>query len=823
MLNRFAFNALVCALLLSGGAHAQSTPQSTAQPPAWPAAKSAGLVDAETEAQIDALLARLTLEEKVGQLIQADISTVRPEDLKIYPFGSVLAGGNSPPLGAPDRSGLAPWVGTVRAFRAAAAARPGGTHIPLLFGIDAVHGNNNVVGATLFPHNIGLGAMRDPALMRKIGRATARETAASGFDWAFAPTLAVPRDDRWGRSYEGYSEDPEIVRSYAGEIVLGLQGVMAKDARKGAIQQGHVAASAKHFLGDGGTFDGDDQGDSRVSEDDLIRLHAQGYVPAIEAGALTIMASFSSWNGEKMHGNRSLLTDVLKGRMGFDGLVVGDWDGHGQIKGCTPTSCARAINAGLDMFMSPEGWRALFDNTLAQARSGEILPARLDDEVRRILRVKFKLGLFQPARPWEGRDGVLGRAEHRALARQAVRRSLVLLKNSAGLLPLRARARILVAGAGADDIGRQSGGWTLSWQGEGNSNRDFPGAQSIFAGIKEALAQAGGSATLSVDGSFKSRPDAAVVVFGEPPYAEGGGDLKTLEYQPGDKTDLALIKRLKAAGVPVVAVFLSGRPLWVNPELNAADAFVAAWLPGSEGGGVADLLIGDAAGKPRHDFHGALSFSWPMSAAQTSLNRGDKNYAPLFAYGYGLRYRDQQAPWQPLSEVSGVSAPSANVSDFFVDGRTPAPFAFRLSPVGGVLLHAVDADGIQEAGREISFLGSGLATAALASERPIDLRLQTQADMALQIDYRLDARPSAPVSVVMDGARLDLSPLLAAVPLGEWRSLKLPLKCFQAAGADVTKLSAPFAVATSGRLTLSVKSVKLTADGGAATCLARAG
>ncbi|WP_425997542.1 glycoside hydrolase family 3 protein [Caulobacter sp. DWR1-3-2b1] len=813
--------ALMATSLLTGVAVAEPvfapTDKATAHAARWPAAKSYGLIDPETEAFVDSLLATMTLEEKVGQMIQADTSAIKPDDLKTYPLGSILAGGSSPPLGAPDRSPKEPWVATIRAFREAAQARQGGTNIPLMFGIDAVHGNGNVIGATLFPHNIGLGATRDAELIRRIGIATAKETAVSGFDWAFGPTLTVPRDDRWGRTYEGYSEDPEIVRQYADQMILGLQGAVSEGQ---VLQKGHVAASAKHFLADGGTEKGVDQGDARMSEAELIRLHAQGYVPAINAGSMTVMASFNSWNGIKMHGNKTLLTDVLKGSMGFDGFVIGDWNGHGQVAGCIPTNCPQAANAGLDMYMAPDSWKALFDNTLAQAKSGEISQARIDDAVRRILRVKAKLGLFKTARPWEDRDGVLGNAEHRALAREAVRKSLVLLKNN-GVLPIKASANVLVAGSGADDIGRQSGGWTLSWQGTDNKNSDFPNAQSIWSGLKDAVEAGGGKATLDVDGRFDTRPDVAVVVFGETPYAEGVGDLKTLEYQAGDKTDVVLLKRLKAAGVPVVAVFLTGRPLWINPELNASDAFVSAWLPGSEGGGIADVIVGDKAGRPRADFHGKLSFSWPKSAAQTSLNRGDKIYDPLFAYGFGLTYRDK-VRLPRLSEVSGVTAASLNVGSYFVAGRTPAPFGFKLSPTTAVQISPVDAGGVQEAGRQIVFAGGAPATAALAGDGAIDLTFQTNAEMGLQVDYRVDAAASAPVSLSIGWGKLDISPVLAAAPVGEWRSLKVPLKCFQTAGTDVTKVTEPFVLSTAGSLTITLQGVKLTTDPAGAVCPAKA-
>jgi beta-glucosidase len=799
--------ALLASSAMAAPAYAQ-TAAGVAHPELWPAAHSRGLVDPKTEAFVTRLMAGMSLEEKVGQMIQADIGAITPEDLRKYPLGSILAGGSSPPLGAPDRSGPQPWIASARAFRSVSLEkRPGHTPIPVLFGVDAVHGNNNVVGAVLFPHNIGLGAAHDPALIRRIGEATAQETAAVGIDWAFGPTLATPQNDRWGRTYEGYSEDPALVASYAGQMVLGLQG---PPGAKDPLQHGHVAASVKHFLGDGGTRDGIDQGDADIPESELIRTHAQGYPPAIDAGAMTLMASFSSWQGRKMHGNRSLLTDVLKGRMGFDGFVVGDWNGHGQVPGCTPTSCAAAANAGLDMYMAPDSWKALYDSTLAQARTGEIPMSRIDDAVRRILRVKARLGLFDAPRPWEGKP--VGTPEHRALAREAVRKSLVLLKND-GVLPIKGSARILVAGSGADDIGRQSGGWTLSWQGTENKNSDFPNAQSIYAGIAEAAKATGGSASLSVDGRFEAKPDVAVVVFGEAPYAEGVGDLKTLEYQPDGKSDLALLKRLKAAGVPVVTVFLSGRPLWVNPEINASDAFVAAWLPGSEGGGVADVLVGDAQGRPRHDFTGKLSFSWPKTAGQFALNRGQPGYDPLFALGYGLSYKDK-GQVAPLSEGPGLKLEARDSRSYLVGGKVPQPWSLTEA---GVTVRPVDAGGIQEAGRQLVFTGSGEASAAFSGP-PTDFAFETNADMSLLVRYRIDEPATGRVRLAFGGAGLDVTPALAAASKGEWRDLKVRLACFRDAGANIGAVAEPFRLATAGRLTISLESVKLTTDPAGAIC-----
>ncbi|RYD87706.1 MAG: glycoside hydrolase family 3 protein, partial [Sphingomonadales bacterium] len=403
---------------------------------------------------------------------------------------------------------------TSRAFeKVAMEDRAGNLKIPLIFGIDSVHGNANVIGATIFPHNIGLGAAHDPALIRKIGEVTAVETAASGIHWAFGPTVASPQNDRWGRTYEGYSEDGALIASYSGEMVKGLQGPPGTEHR---IQSGYVAASIKHFLGDGGTTDGIDQGDTQVDEATLARVHGAGYPPAINAGAMTAMASYNSWNGVKMHGNKSLLTGVLKGQMGFDGFIVGDWNGHGQIPGCTPTDCAATFNAGLDMAMAPDSWKGLFESTVRDVKSGKLPMSRVDDAVRRILRVKVKLGLFDPARPIEDKADAMGSPAHRAIAREAVAKSLVLLKNN-GVLPLKASANVLVAGPGADSLQMQTGGWTLSWQGDGNPNSLFPGATSIYAGLKQAIEAGGGKAVLSEDGSFTSKPDVAVVVFGEQP------------------------------------------------------------------------------------------------------------------------------------------------------------------------------------------------------------------------------------------------------------------------------------------------------------------
>jgi beta-glucosidase len=598
--------------------------------------------DNDIEAKVAALLARMTLEQKVGQMVQPDIRSVTPDDVRKHRLGSVLNGGGAFP-GENKHASVADWVALAdRFYDASMDTANGALAIPIIWGTDAVHGHNNVIGATLFPHNIGLGAANDPDLMERIGAATAREVAATGLDWTFAPTVAVVRDDRWGRTYESYSEDPQIVRTYADRIVRGLQG--ARGSRE-FLDSSHVLATAKHFIGDGGTADGVDRGDTAVSEADLLRIHGAGYVAAIAAGVQTVMASYNSWNGLKVHGHQHLLTNVLKKQMGFDGIVVSDWDGVDEVQGCSKDKCVQAINAGIDMVMVPTDWRNFLTNTIDQVRAEKIPMARIDDAVTRILRVKYRAGLFErgrpSSRPLANKRELMGAPEHRELARQAVRKSLVLLKNERGVLPLRRKSHVLVVGDGADDVAKQSGGWTLTWQGTENSKADFPGATTILQGIARTVEAAGGKVSLGVGlkpDLQQARPDVAVVVFGEDPYAEWFGDLRSLDYRGAGGAELALLQQLRQASVPSACVFLTGRPLWIEPELAACDAFVVAWLPGSEGSGVADVLFRKANGKVNYDFVGRLSFSWPRTASQTTLNRNDPGYDPLFPYGFGLRY-----------------------------------------------------------------------------------------------------------------------------------------------------------------------------------------
>ncbi len=795
-------------------------------PAAWPQAQPGLKREDAIEARVANLLARMSLEEKVGQVIQADIASITPEDLRRYPLGSILAGGNSAPGGkafatAPE------WLALADAFHAANASR-GGTAIPLLFGIDAVHGHNNVIGATLFPHNIGLGATRDPELVGRIAEITARELRVTGAEWTFAPTLTVPRDDRWGRSYEGFSEDPALVASYAAAVVHGLQG---EPGTSDFLGETRVLSAAKHFVGDGGTADGRDQGDTRVTEAELRDIHAAGYPPAIAAGVQTVMASFSSWNGVKLHGHRGLLTDVLRGRMGFDGFVVGDWNGHGQVPGCTPTDCPASIEAGVDMFMAPDTWRGLFDSTLAAARSKRLSRERLDEAVSRILRVKLSMGLMDAPKPSAralgGRFELIGAEAHRAVAREAVRRSLVLLKNQGQLLPLDPRTRIGVAGDGADSAAKQSGGWTLTWQGTGTQPSDFPGATSIWQGLRAQVDAAGGKAELAVDGRFQQPPDVAVVVFGEDPYAEFQGDVDTLAYRPEDRRDLELLQRLRADGIPVVSVFLSGRPLWVNRELNASDAFVAAWLPGSEGGGIADVLLRSAEGAQQFDFHGKLSFSWPAHPQQFSLNVGDPEYTPLFAYGHGLRYGDNgEVPVLPedfdLSAVTragqwfarGALAAGARFELLDAEGRRTVEGNGPLqSPAGALEFRAVDRQA-QEDARRLRW--SGPAELRLRVSEAIDIERETNGDVRLVLLLRADTLGPEGLRVGMGcgddcGAALDVAPQLQA-SLGRWQRVAVPLKCLRSAGLRTQQVESVLRLVADAGTELRIAGVELGTD-----------
>lgn len=809
----------------------------------WPKREISPSRDAQIEQKVSAILSSMSLEEKVGQIIQPEIANVTPEDVRIYHLGSVLNGGGTRPNNDKYAS-VDDWVNLAAQFHEASMdSSDGYAAIPLIWGSDAIHGNNNLYGATLFPHNIGLGAARDSQMIARIGRATALELAATGVTWTFGPTVAVARDVRWGRTYESYSEDPKVVADYARAMVTGIQG----DARTpGEYNPATVVATAKHFLGDGGTTQGVDRGDTMVTEQELIDVHAPGYVAALDSNVSTTMASFNSWNGDRLHGHKYLITDVLKGRMGFDGLVVSDWNGHRHVIGCSVERCAAAINAGIDILMVPSDWKAMLENTIKDVRQGNISLARLDDAVTRVLRVKMRAGLFDAGPVKErlivGDKTLIGHADHRALAREAVRKSLVLLKNNNQLLPLSPTANILVAGDAADDIGKQSGGWTLSWQGTGNTNNDFPGASSIFDGIESVVASAGGKIHLHEDGlwdetSFENsaKPDVAIVVYGEDPYAEWHGDLANIEYQYGSKEDLKLLNRLKSQDIPVVSVFISGRPLWVNKELNASDAFVAAWLPGSEGAGLADVLFSEHKNKPVYDFTGRLSFSWPNAISHAKLNKDAADYKPLFEYGYGLSYRtDVKVPDavknNTLDESTALPANAELEEYWFFVSREMSAWTFYSQAEGEArkqvsnrprdasrehLLFDLADKLAQQDARRVRWSGGKRVIFSMATDYAQDFSAYLANGGALSFDLKVDTIPNKAVSLSLAcegecSKSVDISQHLKTSNLGEYSNYKVALDCFtNSDSSKLDKLNSVFRIDTKGYLDISVANIKV--------------
>ncbi len=816
-----------------GTSPATTAAEGTINPENWPKQAPVMVRDSELEARVASLLAAMTLEEKVGQIIQADISAVTPADVREYKLGSILNGGGSAP-GGDNRTTPDKWLALADEFwDASTDTSDGGVGIPAIWGTDAVHGHSNILGATIFPHNIGLGMANDPDMMYRIGRATAMEMLATGLDWTFAPTIAVVRNDRWGRTYESYSEDPRIVMAYAPRIIEGIQG---EYGTRDFLGPGRMLATAKHFAGDGGTQDGIDQGHTVISEAEFRDIQAAAYPAAIQAGVQAVMASFNSFHGRKMHGHKELLSDVLVGRMGFDGFVVGDWNGHGQVGGCTNTSCAESFNAGLDMFMAPDSWKGLYEDTLAAVRSGEIATDRLDEAVSRILRVKLRAGIFDAGRPSSrpnaGNFELLGAGEHRAIAREAVRKSLILLKNDDGILPLDPSLDILIAGDGANNIGKQSGGWTLNWQGTDNLNEHFPNGMSIYQGLLQVVADAGGSVTLSENGSFDSAPDVAIVVFGEDPYAEFQGDRPNVDYPRDD--GLELLRAFRAAGIPTVSVFLSGRPLWVNPEINASTAFVAAWLPGTEGGGIADVLVGDRDGSARHDFTGRLSFSWPRTATQAEVNVGDADYDPQFAYGHGRSYADQ-GNLDVLPEVSGLDAnASLGKGVFFAFGDPVGEWGLLLSDAGGQtrvgdsrgasgagMLTATPSDrNVQEDTLRLTWTGPG---SVIIAGPPADFERESNGDMALELEYQVVKASGGEAAIHMANGPdlsgiIDAGEAFAAQAGAGWQTRLIKLSCFAEQDVDMRSIAAPLVISGDAGLELQLARAEIVANPGDAGC-----
>ena len=572
--------------------------------------------------QADALLAQMTLEEKIGQMTQVDSQAIKDmADIQRYFLGSVLSGGGSDP--SPDNS-AGSWLKLSSEVQSWALKTR--LKIPLIYGIDAVHGHNNVDGAVIFPHNIGMGATRNPALVGRAARVTAEEVAGTGIRWGFAPCVAIARNERWGRTYESFGESPELVSELGAAEVSGLQGGQPGN------NSTSVLACAKHFLADGGTQNGVDRGNTVCDEATLRKIYLPPYIAAIKAGVGSIMVSYSSWNGRKMHGNQYLLTEVLKSELGFKGFLVSDWAAIDEMSNDYRRDIETSINAGLDMIMIPNGpgqynSYVQFITLLGElVREGRVPQARIDDAVRRILRVKFQMGLFNDPHTDKALTAAIGSSEHRQVARECVEQSLVLLKNVNQTLPLsKSLKRLHVAGAAADDLGIQCGGWTIGWQ--GSAGQTIHGGTTILAAIRQVVAP-NCKITYSADGANAEGADAVVVVVGEEPYAEMKGDRRDLRLSA---KDAAVIAKAKAAGAPVITVLLSGRPLILESALDESDALLAAWLPGSEGEGVADVLFGDY--KPT----GKLPRIWPRSMDQAG-GEVTADTPALFPYGFGLTY-----------------------------------------------------------------------------------------------------------------------------------------------------------------------------------------
>ncbi|PWQ94369.1 1,4-beta-D-glucan glucohydrolase [Leucothrix pacifica] len=835
----------------------------------WPSIKSKIPQDDKTEQAIRDIVNLMTLEEKVGQMIQPNLTQVTPAEAKQYKLGSLLNGGGAWP-NKNKRSSAKDWVAEADKYWLALddAYKGQSFRIPFMWATDAVHGHNNVFGATVFPHNIGLGAANDPKLIYRIGQATAKEVAATGLDWTFAPTVAAPRSYRWGRVYEGYSEDPEIIFNYAGKMVEGLQGDSA-----GLKTDKQVISTVKHWVGDGGTKYGKDRGATYATEEQLINLHATGYFSGLKAGAQVVMSSFNSWHNDlnyapvdgkkynkKIHGSKYLITDVLKEKMGFDGIVVTDWNGQSEISGCSAANCPAAVNAGNDVIMvtANKDWKAFYKNVIDQVNTGVIPMDRIDDAVTRILRVKKRAGLWEKPKPslrsLAAKQNVLGAPEHRKLAREAVRKSLVLLKHQDNVLPLKATQKIYLAGSAADSLEKQTGGWTLTWQGKDNSIDDFPGASTM----KSALTKQIGAEHIITDISKADSDTVALIAIGEEPYAEFTGDIKdhqTLGFadlKTAYAKDLKAIRDAKALGMKVVTVFFSGRPMYINEEINLSDAVIAAWLPGTEAGGITDVLYR----VNNHDFTGRLAYSWPNTKCSTAINRQPNNipnyvtprfeqsidgeHKPLFPYGYGLSYgainqnqdlnslilddrnygcrqKSTAAAELPLEVFGKASGGEFQLRISGAKNNWQAiPVPAEANPVdqGEVSVTPINYKGQYDAA-SVKFAGGKGAQVYVQyeNEKGQDNLAYLKADATLQFDIRMIEQPDQPLQLAQHcvypcRAGFEINKHLPKVSQS-WKTIKLPLKCFAANGMNFAAMNTPLLFFTKGKAAFDLGNIRL--------------
>ena len=739
---------------------------------------------------IQSIINKMTLEQKVGQIIMPDIDEVTPNEAKKYQLGTFLNGGGKFP-NKNKNSSVDDWKKLSKEFYDASPIVDGRV-IPILWGTDAVHGHNNVIGATIFPHNIGLGSTMNPDLVKRIGEVVAKEVLSTGIPWTFAPTIAVPQNDLWGRTYEGYSEDPELVSELGKSMILGLQGEGAE-----FLDNNHVLATAKHFLGDGGTEFGIDQGNTILEEENLKNIHGKPYFAAINSCIQTVMASFNSWNGQKVHGSEYLLKSVLRDQMGFKGLVVGDWNGHGQVPGCSKENCPESFNAGVDIFMAPDEWKPLYKNTLRQVKQGIISEERLNEAVKNILAVKYLLGMFNGRKPHEYPHNYIGISEHRKVARQAVRESIVLLKNNNNVLPIKANKHILVIGEAAN----------------------------------------------------KNKPDLVIFVYGEDPYAEGDGDRNTLFYQNYDRKFKKYMKNIYDQEISTVSLFISGRPLIVNEELNLSDAFVQLWLPGSAIEGMTDVIFTNAKNQIIYDFKGKLSYSWPKTASQFVLNFGDKNYNPLFEYKYGLTYKDnifigsidiEDALPKP-SEITlfmGSAYPSyREVISYFDNSKNEQTYEGISSDIfehlkSGITISKFDFKKQDDAkkidfGNQKSYKSWEIASGAnedlsYMNQGSIELIIRPHQIASEELKFSIGCSKTSE-EIKTSGSDIcyksfDLSNILKDNKGNEWQVIDLPLICLDDANFNISSITSRANLGTEGDWIVDIHSVKYINNKGYTAC-----
>ena len=791
---------------------------------------------------INNLVQKMTLEQKVGQVIMPDIDEVTPQDAKKYQLGTFLNGGGKFP-NKNKNSSVEDWKELSRDFYNSSPTVDG-IVIPILWGTDAVHGHNNVIGATIFPHNIGLGSTMNADLIKKIGQAVAREVLSTGIPWTFAPTIAVPQNDLWGRTYEGYSENPELVSLLGEAMILGLQGEGEE-----FLDSNHVLATAKHFLGDGGTENGIDQGNTILSEQDLRDIHGEPYFAAISSCIQTVMASFNSWNGEKAHGSKYLLKDILRDQMGFDGLVIGDWNGHGQVPECSKENCPQSFNAGVDIFMAPDEWKPLYKNTLMQVKNGDIPIERLDEAVKNILSVKYLLGMFDGRKPHMYPYNYIGDASHREIARQAVRESIVLLKNNNNTLPIKNGKHILVIGDSAKRITKQMGGWTITWQGRENNNSEFPNSKSIYDAIKYKTEKNGGTVEFSDTSNYEKKPDLVIFVYGEDPYAEGDGDRKHIFFENQDSMFIKYMKDLHEENIPSVSLFISGRPLIVNKEINLSDSFVQLWLPGTAIEGVTDVIFTDTNNDINYDFKGKLSYSWPKYSYQTKLNYRDKDYDPLFPYGFGLTYSDDTY----MNSIDATETiPQKDEITLFLGSAYPSykeVISYYDSDKNEQVYEGISADIYknERAGLSISKFDykkqddakridfgqlNTFKTWEISSGSNEDLSYMQ--DGSLELILRSQNLPDKTLELVIECSKnqeqtnmsgtkecyqsFNLSNILKKELTGAWQKITMPLSCLNNKNFEISSITSRAKLTTSGDWVLDIHSIKYLNNKKAETC-----